>query len=142
MKISNKKAYYDYSVIEEFISGVMLVGSEVKSIFRMDFNFGDSYILINNNEVFVKNFSISKYKDASIQNHEELRDRKLLLKKKEIVQILKLKEQNGTTIVPLELFTMNGKIKLKIGVCRGKKNWDKRDSIKKRDIERQEQRKF
>lgn len=142
MKVVNKKAYYDYFVTDDFISGVILFGSEVKSMRNNDFNFSDSHIIIKNNELFIKNMRIAPYKDSTYLNHDEMRDKKLLLKKKEVNKIIKCLDQKGTAIIPLEIFTMKNKFKIKIGVCIGKKKWDKRESIKKKDIERENQRKF
>jgi SsrA-binding protein len=141
MKIVNKKAYYNYQVIEDFTAGLMLVGSEVKSIRENNFNFGDSFIIFKDGELYVKNMSISKYREATFQNHEEMRDRKILLTKKEISKISKLTDVRGITMIPLEIFTIRGRFKLKVGVCKGKKDYDKRDSIKKKDIERELRRK-
>ena len=141
MKIVNKKAYYNYQVIEDFTAGLMLVGSEVKSIRENNFNFGDSFIIFKDGELYVKNMSISKYREATFQNHEEMRDRKILLTKKEISKISKLTEVRGITMIPLEMFTVRGRFKLKVGVCKGKKDYDKRDSIKRKDIERELRRK-
>ncbi len=141
MKIVNKKAYFNYQVIEDFVSGIMLVGSEVKSMRLNNFNFGDSFAYFKDGEIFLKNLSIAKYKEATYQNHEELRDRKLLLNKKEISKISKLSEVRGTTLIPLEVFTINGRFKIKLGVCRGKTDYDKRNTIKSRDIERELKRK-
>jgi SsrA-binding protein len=141
MKIVNKKAYYNYQVIEDFTAGLMLVGSEVKSIRENNFNFGDSFIIFKDGELYVKNMSISKYREATFQNHEEMRDRKILLTKKEISKISKLTEVRGITMIPLEMFTIRGRFKLKIGVCKGKKDYDKRNSIKERDNDRELRRK-
>jgi SsrA-binding protein len=141
MKIVNKKAYFNFQVIEDFTAGLVLVGSEVKSLRENNMNFGDSFIYFKDGELWVKNMSISKYKESSYQNHEELRDKKILLTKKEVYKISKLTETKGIAIVPLELFTLKGRFKLKIGVCRGKKDWDKRQDIKKRDTERELRRK-
>jgi SsrA-binding protein len=137
MKIVNKKAYYNYIVLEDFTAGLMLTGSEVKSLRENNMNFGDSFIFFKDGELYVKNMSIAKYKESSYQNHEELRDRKLLLNKKEIDKISKMSDNKGVAIVPLEIMTIRGRFKLKIGVCRGKKEYDKRNSIKERDIERE-----
>jgi SsrA-binding protein len=141
MKIVNKKAYFNFQVIEDFTAGMVLVGSEVKSLRENNINFGDSFIYFKEGELWVKNLSIAKYKESSYQNHEELRDRKILLTKKEISKISKLSEVKGVAIIPLELFTLKGRFKLKVGVCRGKKEWDKRQDIKKRDTERELRRK-
>lgn len=137
MKIVNKKAYFNYQVLEDFTAGLMLVGSEVKSLRENNINFGDSFIFLKDGELWIKNMSIAKYKESSYQNHEELRDRKLLLTKKEIYKISKMSETKGVALIPLEIFTMKGRFKIKMGVCRGKKEWNKKDSIKKRDIERE-----
>jgi SsrA-binding protein len=141
MKIVNKKAYFNFQVIEDFTAGMVLLGSEVKSLRENNINFGDSFIYFKDGELWVKNLSIAKYKESSYQNHDELRDRKILLTKKEIHKVSKLSETKGVAIVPLELFTLKGRFKLKIGVCRGKKDWDKRQDIKKRDTERELRRK-
>lgn len=141
MKIVNKKAYYNYQVIVDFTAGLMLAGSEVKSIRDNNFNFGDSFVIFKDGELYVKNMSISKYKEATSQNHEEMRDRKILLTKHEISKISKLIEVRGVTIIPLEMFLIRGRFKLKVGVCKGKKDYDKRNSIKDRDNERELRRK-
>lgn len=141
MKIVNKKAYYNYQVIVDFTAGLMLAGSEVKSIRDNNFSFGDSFVIFKDGELYVKNMSISKYKEATSQNHEEMRDRKILLTKHEISKISKLIEVRGVTIIPLEMFLIRGRFKLKVGVCKGKKDYDKRNSIKDRDNERELRRK-
>ena len=140
MILQNRKAYYNYHILEEYIAGIMLVGSEVKSIRNHDVNFKDSYICINNNEVFVKQMFIGKYKQAVHTNHEEVRDRKLLLTKKQIRNIQKQLQVTGITSVPLEIFEMSGKFKIKIAIAKGKKLYDKRDAIKEKDIKLQTQR--
>jgi SsrA-binding protein len=142
MKRVNKKAYYDYFVLENFTAGIMLQSSEVKSISMGDFNFESSFVTFKGNELFITNMRISPYKDASYNNHVEVRDRKLLLNKKELTKISKEIEQKGITIIPLEVFELNKKFKVKIGICRGRKNYDKRELIKKRDLERESGRKF
>jgi SsrA-binding protein len=142
MKLVNRKALYDYFVIEDFIAGLVLQGSEVKSLRKGDVNFNDGFIFFKDGELFIKNMRIAKYLEATYQNHEELRDKKLLLNKSEINKISKLYEEKGIALIPLELITVNNRFKLKFGVCRGKKNVDKRESIKKKDLERELQRKF
>jgi SsrA-binding protein len=137
MKIVNKKAYFDYFVVEEYICGLVLQGSEVKSLRQSDVNFNDGYIIFKDGELFIKNMRIAKYKEATYNNHEEMRDKKLLLTKREITKISKSYDERGITVIPLELFTLKNRFKLKIGVCRGKKNWDKRNSIKEKDLERE-----
>ena len=136
----NKKAYHNYFVIEEFLAGMVLTGSEVKSLVDGNLSFTDAYIIFNNGELFTKNLKIAKYKEATYQNHEENRDKKLLLKKKEINKISHLIKEKGMTIVPLELLHLNHKFKLKIGLCKGKKVHDKKEHKKEKDIKRDIQR--
>jgi SsrA-binding protein len=137
MSIKNRKAYFEYHILKEYVAGMKLVGSEVKSLRQNNCTMSDTYCYTWDGEIFVKNLHISKYEESSWMNHDEKRDRKLLLNKKEINDIIKSTKDNGITIIPLEVFIQNGKFKLKIGVCKGKKVHDKRDSIKKRDIERE-----
>ena len=138
MKISNRKAYYEYNIIKEFTCGIKLLGSEVKSLRNGEANLQDSYCYVFNNEVFVKGLHISKNKMSSYNNHEEKRDRKLLLTKKEIRNIInETKANNGMTIIPLEIFESNGKFKIKISLAKGKKLHDKRESIKKKELDRE-----
>jgi SsrA-binding protein len=142
MKIVNKKAYFDYFVVEDFVAGLVLTGSEVKSLRRGDVNFNDGYIIFKDGELFIKNMRIAQYKEATYNNHEEMRDKKLLLTKKEITKISKSYDEKGITVIPLEIFTLKNRFKIKLGICRGKKNYDKRESIKQKDLEREYQRKF
>ena len=121
MKIVNKKAYFDYFVVEDFVAGLVLTGSEVKSLRRGDVNFNDGYIIFKDGELFIKNMRIAKYKEATYNNHEEMRDKKLLLTKKEINKISKSYDERGITVIPLEVFTLKNRFRLKIGICRGKK---------------------
>lgn len=137
MKIVNKKAYFDYFVVEDFVAGLVLTGSEVKSLRRGDVNFNDGYIIFKDGELFIKNMRIAQYKEATYNNHEEMRDKKLLLTKKEITKISKSYDEKGITVIPLEIFTLKNRFKLKVGICRGKKNWNKKESIKAKDIERE-----
>lgn len=135
MKISNRKAYYEYNIIKEFTCGIKLLGSEVKSLRNGEANLQDSYCYVFNNEVFVKGLHISKNKMSSYNNHEEKRDRKLLLTKKEIRNIIsETKANNGMTIIPLEIFESNGKFKIKISLAKGKKLHDKKSHLKEKDI--------
>ena len=137
MSIVNKKAYYEFFILKDFIAGIQSFGSEVKSLRLGNANIGDAYCYIWNNEIFVKNLHISKYDESSYLNHEERRDRKLLLHKKEINDIIKLLKESGTTLIPLEIFTSKGKFKVKVGVAKGKKLFDKRNSIKEREVKRE-----
>ncbi len=137
LNIVNKKAYYDYLVLEDYVAGIMLFGSEVKSIRSGNINFGDAYLVFKSGELFIKNMRIAEYKEATYNNHEEMRDKKILLKKKELNKISKAISEKGIALIPLEIFIVRGRFKLKMGVCRGKKNWDKKESIKAKDIERE-----
>lgn len=137
MKISNKKGYYEYTILKEYIAGIKLVGSEVKSMRNGDANLQDSYCFISNDEIFLRGLYVSKNKMSSYNNHEEKRDRKLLLHKREIRNIVnEVKTNNSVTLIALEIFEKNGRFKAKIGIARGKKLYDKRETIKARDIER------
>jgi len=138
MKITtNRKAYYEFSVLENFDAGIMLLGAEVKSTREGNVNITDCFIYIKNGELWAKNLKIARYKQThSAEKHDENRDKKLLLNRKEINKIEKLLQDKGTTIVPLEIFTLKNRIKVKVGVVKGKKLYDKREVIKKRDVER------
>lgn len=138
MKIAtNRKAYYEYYVLENFEAGIVLMGSEVKSIRRNNVSIHDSFACVSNGEVWLKNMKVARYKQAHpAEEFNENRDKKLLLNKKEIRRIEKLLQNNGTTIVPLEIYTANNRIKIKIGVVKGKKLWNKKESIKERDVDR------
>lgn len=138
MKIVNRKAYHDYTVIKEFTAGIALVGSEVKSLRNGEANLQDSFCYSMDGEIFVKGLHISRNKMSSFTNHEEKRDRKLLLTKREIRNIVnEVKTNNGMTVIPLEIFEMKGKFKIKICIAKGKKTYDKRESIKRKDIDRE-----
>jgi SsrA-binding protein len=138
MKItSNRKAYFEYSVLESFDAGIKLIGNEVKSIRRSDVTIADSFVYIKNGELFIKNMKVAKYKQSHmLDKHDDNREKKLLLNRKEINKIEKLIQTVGTTIIPLEVFVSNNLIKVKIGVCKGKKLWNKKEDIKNRDIDR------
>ena len=140
MEIRNKKATFDYTVESELEAGIELVGTEIKSIRAGSANLKDTYVVIKNNEAFVLNMFIAKYEEGNQFNHEETRTRKLLLHKKEILKLKEAVSQDGYSIIPLKLYLKRGKAKLLIGVCKGKKIYDKRESIKKRDEEREKRR--
>lgn len=137
MSINNRKAYHEYFILEEIVAGVQLLGSEVKSLREGNANINDSYVYINDNEVYIRGMFISKYKESSWMNHEEVRDRKLLLTKKQIRDLQKQLKVNGTTIVPLSVFTNKGRFKVNIAVAKGKKNYDKKATLKEKDIKKQ-----
>lgn len=140
MKIvaKNKKAYFDYEVIDTFEAGIVLQGSEIKSIRNNTVSIKDSFIKIDSNlEIFAYNFTISKYEHASIYAPEPNRPKKLLLNKKEIIKLYNEVKQKTLTIIPLEIIiNEKQKAKMKIGLCRGKKNYDKRASLKEKSIKR------
>lgn len=136
-KILNRKAYHEYHILKEYQAGIVLLGSEVKSLRSGNANIGDAFCYVWNGEVFCKNSFISKYKEASYMNHDERRVRKLLLNKKEIKDISKDASETGITLVPLEISTVNGRFKMRIAVCRGKKLYDKRESLKAKDSQRE-----
>ncbi len=139
--VNNKKAYYEYHILEEYDAGIMLVGGEVKSIRDGNVVLNDSFIYLKDNEVWIKNLKISKYKQSHpLVAHDDNRDKKLLLTKKEISKLSKKMDESGITCIPLSIFIRKNKIKLKIGLGRGKKLWDKRQSIKDRDVKRELQR--
>lgn len=134
----NNKAYYDYHVVEKYTAGIQLFGSEIKPIKNRYTSIGEAYCYINNGEVFIKGMHVGINKESGkYDNHNPYRDRKLLLNKKEINQLIKGVEAKGMTVVPLNLHINNtGLIKLMVGLCKGKKTHDKRETIKKRDQER------
>lgn len=143
ISIKNKKASFEFEFIEEFVAGIVLMGSEVKSIKNGAASFTDAYCYINNDEIFVKNLHISEYKNIRFSQHEPKRDRKLLLTKREIKKIKSKSQEKGFTIVPTKLFVNErGMIKIGIALAKGKKLYDKRESIKKRDEERKINRDF
>ncbi len=137
MEILNRKARHDYFIEDEFECGLVLTGTEIKSIRQGSCNIGDSYAIIRNNEIFVLNMFIGIYKEGNIFNHEETRTRKLLMHKKEILKLNDKIRLEGYTLIPLKIYFVKNKAKLLLGLCKGKKNYDKRESIKERDIKRQ-----
>lgn len=133
---SNKKAYHDYFVTETLEAGIELCGTEVKSIRLGGVNLKDSWCSIEEGEIFVKGMHISPYEKGNIFNRDPRRERRLLLHKKEILKLFGLVKQQGVTIVPLSLYYKGSRIKLQIGVCKGKKLYDKRADIAKKTAER------
>lgn len=136
IEIKNKKATYDYFIEEEIEAGIVLKGTEIKSIRNGLANLKDCYAIIKNGEVFLLNMFISKYENGSIFNHDERRTRKLLLNKKEILKLRDKVEISGYTLIPIKLYFKNNKAKILLGVAKGKKNYDKRETIKEKDIKR------
>lgn len=128
----NRKAFHDYIILENFEAGVVLNGPEVKAIKKSQVNLKGAFIAIENGEAFLKQAHVSNYKFADIKTLDPVRPRKLLLGKKEIATLAQNLEQKGTTIIPLELYPKVGLIKLRIGICKGKKLYDKRETLRKR----------
>jgi SsrA-binding protein len=133
----NRKAYHEYFIDDKIECGIVLAGTEVKSLRKGAVNFRDSYAEIRNGECFLCGMHISPYEQGNIFNKDPLRDRKLLLHKSEINRLLGFVKQKGLTLVPLELYFSKGKVKLLLGVARGKKLYDKRDSIAAKDTARE-----
>lgn len=136
MEIVNKKAYFNYFIDSELEAGIVLKGTEIKSVRKGSVNLTDSYVRIKNNEAYIINMFIDKYDEGNIFNHEPTRERKLLLHKKEIKRLLELTSRDGYTLVPVKHYIKNDKAKISIGIAKGKKLYDKRETIKKRDLER------
>lgn len=138
MEIKNRSASYEYFIEEKFDAGMMLTGTEVKAIRDGRVSFNDSYCLLDRGELYVKGLHISPYEYGSYANHNPLRERKLLLKKKELAKIAQKLKEKGYTIIPLSIyFNERGFAKMKIGLGKGKKLHDKRESIKQRESERE-----
>lgn len=137
MEIVNRKARYDYEIEEEYEVGIVLTGTEIKSIRAGKVNIKDSYAIIKNEEIFLLNTHISSYEKGNIFNHEEDRTRKLLMHKQEIKKLNNKVVLEGYTLIPLKIYFAKGRAKVLIGLCKGKKNYDKRETIKKRDTERE-----
>jgi len=134
----NKKAYFTYQILEKFEAGISLIGQEVKSIKTRGVNLAGSYVVIKNSEAFWIGARISPYQPKNIPpDYNPERSRKLLLKKSEIKYLIGKAKQKGLTLIPLRVYTKRGKIKLEFGIARGKKKVDKRELIKKREIERE-----
>ena len=140
--VKNKKAFFEFNILERYTAGIELRGSEVKSIKNAKVSLGESYCFIENGEIFIKNMHVSEHEHGGkANNHNPVRDRKLLLKKKEIINLNDDVKQKGLTIIPLEvILTSTGLIKLSIGLAKGKKLYDKRETTKLRDLDRESKR--
>lgn len=137
IEINNKKAKYDYDIKETIEAGIVLKGTEIKSIRQGKANLKDSYAIIKNGEVFLLGMHISQYKEGNIFNHDETRTRKLLLHRSEILKINNKVVLDGYTLVPIKLYFNKNKAKILLGIAKGKKTYDKRETIKQRDIDRE-----
>ena len=137
INIKNKKAYYNYEIVEKLVAGIQLAGTEIKSIRQGKVSLADSYCYFVNNELWLTGVRISEYDQGSYNNHEPYRDRKLLMNRKELNKLEKRTREKGFTIIALRLFIGNsGYAKIEIGLARGKKQYDKRESIKQKDMKR------
>ena len=138
----NRKARFDYFIEDTYECGIVLEGTEVKSVKNGNISFPDSFAEIVNGEVWVKNFHISEYSFSSIFNHNPDRPKKLLLHQEEIKRLTRRVEEKGCTLIPLDFYLKDGRVKVTLGVCKGKKQYDKRAAIKDRDVQRDIQREF
>ena len=138
----NKKAYHDYFVEEKYEAGIALFGTEVKSVRAGAVNLKDSYCEIRGDEIYAVGFHISPYDHGNVFNREPLREKKLLMHKKEILKLHGLVSQKGYTVVPLSLYFSGSRVKMELGLCRGKKLYDKRDDMARRDADRMMERTF
>lgn len=138
----NKKARFNYSIEDSIECGIVLEGTEVKSFKTGNISFPDAFAEIQKGEVWVKNLHISEYPFSSVFNHNPDRPKKLLLKKDEIKRLERKVEEKGFTLIPLDFYLKNGRVKVNLGVCRGKKQYDKRADIRERDVKRDLQREF
>ena len=136
MEIVNRRARHDYFILNEIECGIVLKGTEIKSIRLGSANIKDSYAIVRKGEVYLLNMFIAPYKEGNIFNHDEMRTRKLLLHKKEIRRLDDKIKLEGYTLVPLKLYFVRGRAKVLLGLCKGRKNYDKREMIKERDIKR------
>lgn len=136
MNIQNRKAFHDYTIEETFDAGLVLQGTEVKSLRKGNASFTDAFAYVKNGEVWLRDFYIKPFEQGSYYNHDPRRDRKLLLSKKEIRELDRAVLQKGNTIIPLKIFFKNGFAKVQIGLAKGKKRFDKRESIKQKDTKR------
>ena len=138
----NRKARFDYFIEDTYECGIVLEGTEVKSVKNGNISFPDAFAEITNGEVWVKNFHISEYSFSSIFNHDPDRPKKLLLHAEEIKRLIRRVDEKGCTLIPLDFYLKDGRVKVTLGVCKGKKLFDKRAAIKDRDVKRDIQREF
>ena len=142
INIKNRKATFEYEILSKFVAGISLLGTEIKSIRNNKANISDAYCIFNNNELYVKNLHISEYPNSGYVNHEPKRDKKLLLNKQELQKLHTKVKEKGNSIVPLRLFiNEKNKAKIEIALARGKKIYDKRESIREKDLKRELDRK-
>lgn len=133
----NKKAYFDYFILSTYEAGIELFGTEVKSLREGKVNLKDSFCDIDNGEIFIKNMHISPYEKGNIFNRDPMRDKKLLMHKREIMTLFGKVKQDGLTLIPLSLYFSKSKVKAEIGLCKGKKLYDKRDTLAKKEANKE-----
>ena len=138
--VSNKRAAHDYEILETFEAGIVLQGTEIKSLRDNGGGLQEAYVKVLNNELWLIGSHISPYRYGNIHNHEEKRDRKLLMHRNEIRKFRVAIQEKGLTLIPLALYLKNGRVKVKIAIAKGKKTFDKREAVKERDDKRQMQR--
>ena len=138
VEIKNRKANFNYFVIKTIEAGIVLTGTEIKSLRKGSADLKDAYAKEKNNEIYIVNMYIAKYDEGNRFNHEERRNRKLLLHKNEISHLKDDMQKNGYTLIPLEIYLKNNKAKVLLGVCKGKHLYDKRQTIKERDLKKEE----
>ncbi len=138
----NRKAQHEYFILQTYEAGIVLVGTEVKALRQNKANLVDSYAVVINGEVWLLNANISVYNQGSINNHDPVRKRKLLLNKSEIRKLNKAILEKGNTLIPLRFYFKNGRVKVELAVATGKRKYDKREAIAKKDLKREMQRKF
>lgn len=140
--VSNKLAFRDYNVLERLECGIALIGSEVKSIRRGGANLRHSYAQFRGSELYIFGLNIAHYDESGRTGHEPQRPRKLLAHKHELIKLKSKSTEKGLTVIPLRLYLVKGRIKVEVGLCQGKREYDKREDIKKRDIELEQRRRF
>jgi len=133
----NKRASYDYFLLDKYEAGIVLLGTEIKSLRRNSANIKDAYVVIKDYEAFIINMNISVYEQGNIFNHEPLRTRKLLLHKKEIIRLQAKVKEEGYTLIPTKLYFVKGRAKLEFALAKGKKNYDKRESEKSKSMDKE-----
>jgi SsrA-binding protein len=135
--VSNRKAHHNYEILETLESGIVLLGTEIKSLRDHGGNLQEAYVVFHRGEAYLKNSSIAPYKFGNIYNHEERRQRKLLLHKRELLRLKSVIDEKGLTIIPLGMYLKHGLVKVRLGVAKGKKAYDKRASLKARQDKRE-----
>jgi SsrA-binding protein len=138
----NRKARHEYTILQTIEAGIVLVGTEVKALRQGKANLVDGYAKLENNEVWLVSVNISEYTQGNINNHDPVRDRKLLLKSSEIRKLIGKTKEKGLTLIPLRLYFKNGKVKVELALAKGKKVYDKRRDIAKKDFQREQERRI